>query len=87
MRRFLAFCPLLLVAAGAAAPPAVPVITEPAADGQVVSPADVHMEAWSYSDPDGNPHASSDVEIWKVVKMFVIPGVWRARSMRSCEAL
>jgi hypothetical protein len=31
--------------------PAAPTITEPATNGQVVHPADVHMEAQGYSDP------------------------------------
>ncbi len=46
------------------AAPATPTITEPSVDGQVVNPADVHMEALGYSDPDGNAHKSTDWEIW-----------------------
>ena len=49
---------------GTNAAPATPTITEPAIAGQVVNPADVHMEASGYSDPDGNAHKSTDWEIW-----------------------
>ena len=44
--------------------PATPTITEPATEGQVVSPADVHMESIGYSDPEGHAHKSTDWEIW-----------------------
>ena len=44
--------------------PAAPTITEPATEGQVVSPADVHMESMGYVDPEGNAHKSTDWEIW-----------------------
>lgn len=47
-------------------PPATPTITEPATDGQVVNPSDVHMEAIGYFDADGDAHKSSDWEIWTV---------------------
>jgi hypothetical protein len=69
MRRLgIALLPLLIAASNgsAPAPPATPVITEPSADGQIVNPSDLHMEAPNYSDPDGDAHASSDIEIWKV---------------------
>jgi len=56
------------LAAGAqtaqAAPPGKPHIIEPSVDGQVLSAADVHMEANGYSDPDGNPQGCSDWSIW-----------------------
>lgn len=45
-------------------PPFAPTITEPTFDGEVVNPADVHMELIDYFDPDGDPHASTDWEIW-----------------------
>lgn len=48
------------------ASPAVPTITEPSVAGQIVNPADVHMEAVGYSDGDGNAHKSTDWEIWTV---------------------
>jgi glucose/arabinose dehydrogenase len=44
-------------------PPATPVITEPATDGQIVNPADVHMETAPFSDPDGDSHLCTDWEI------------------------
>jgi glucose/arabinose dehydrogenase len=52
----------------AAAPPAAPTITEPATEGQVDSPADVHMEVdgSAFSDPDGDPLECTDWEIWTV---------------------
>lgn len=56
------------LAAGApaaeAAPPATPTIIEPSTDRELVSPADVHMEANGYSDPDGNHQGCSDWSIW-----------------------
>jgi uncharacterized repeat protein (TIGR01451 family) len=45
------------------AAPNPPVITEPHIDGQILNPADVHMEA-SYSDPSGSVHFSTDWELW-----------------------
>lgn len=45
-------------------PPEAPTVTEPATDGQVVNPADVHMEAVNYADPDDDAHKSSDWQIW-----------------------
>jgi uncharacterized repeat protein (TIGR01451 family) len=51
-------------AARALAAPANPIITQPPSDGYVVNPADVHMEAPAYSDPDGSAHAATDWEIW-----------------------
>lgn len=44
--------------------PNAPTITEPDVDGKIVNPADVHMEAVGYLDPDGNQHKSTDWEIW-----------------------
>ena len=61
---------LLIACLGAAiaqaAPPSTPNITEPSVNGQIVHPADVHMEANGFSDPDGNTHQCSDWEIWTV---------------------
>ncbi|MFN2521065.1 MAG: PQQ-dependent sugar dehydrogenase, partial [Candidatus Limnocylindria bacterium] len=63
----LALVPLWPNAATAAAAntaPATPVVTEPATDGQVVSPADVHMEQTAFSDPNaGDTHRCTDWEI------------------------
>ena len=45
-------------------PPATPTITEPSTDGQIVHPADVHMETSLFSDVDaGQTHVCSDFEI------------------------
>ncbi|TWT85891.1 Soluble aldose sugar dehydrogenase YliI precursor [Posidoniimonas polymericola] len=44
--------------------PSAPNVTEPAFDGQEVNPADVHMEAVGYFDPDSDAHKSTDWEIW-----------------------
>jgi glucose/arabinose dehydrogenase len=65
--------------------PATPTITEPATDGQVVHPADVHMESGGFSDPDGNTHKSTDWEIWTVG-----PGaqpVWQTLGITGVERL
>lgn len=66
---------LLAGAAALAAPPAAPTITEPSVDGQIVAPADVHMEASGYADPEGDPHASTD---WEIVKSLTGETVWQA---------
>jgi glucose/arabinose dehydrogenase len=48
-------------------PPNVPIITEPVMDGQIVHPADVHMETLPFSDPDpSDTHLCSDWEIWTI---------------------
>jgi glucose/arabinose dehydrogenase len=65
--------------------PFAPTITEPATNGQVVHPADVHMEAIGFSDPDGNTHKSTDWEIWTVG-----PGaqpVWQTLGIQGVERL
>jgi glucose/arabinose dehydrogenase len=65
--------------------PAAPTITEPATNGQLVHPADVHMEAIGFSDPDGNTHKSTDWEIWTVG-----PGaqpVWQTLGITGVERL
>ncbi len=46
--------------------PQAPTITEPVADGQIVNPADVHMESVGYFDSNGDVHKSTDWEIWTV---------------------
>jgi glucose/arabinose dehydrogenase len=61
----LAFVAIVLFTGTAAADtPAAPVITEPATDGQLVHPADVHMEATGFEDDDSDTHACTDWEIW-----------------------
>lgn len=48
-------------------PPFAPIITEPGTNGQVVNPADVHMETAPFHDPDiGDQHSSTDWEIWTI---------------------
>ncbi len=63
--------PMVLFAVAGAAwgnvPPDAPVITEPASEGQIVNPSDVHMETAPFSDPDnGDTHLCTDWEIWRV---------------------
>lgn len=61
------FLVVSLSAVSAASPPDPPLITEPSADGLVVSAADVHMETAPMTDPDpGDTHLCSDWEIWTV---------------------
>ncbi|MCA9241074.1 MAG: PQQ-dependent sugar dehydrogenase, partial [Planctomycetales bacterium] len=66
-------------------PPDVPTITEPAVVGQVVNPADVHMEAVGFSDLDGDTHKSSDWEIW-TTGIGAEP-VWQTLGIESVERL
>ncbi|MCA9242340.1 MAG: PQQ-dependent sugar dehydrogenase [Phycisphaerales bacterium] len=48
-------------------PPDAPSVNEPGVDGQLVNPADVHMECAAFSDADpGDQHLCSDWEIWTV---------------------
>ncbi|MEO6710517.1 MAG: PQQ-dependent sugar dehydrogenase, partial [Planctomycetota bacterium] len=47
--------------------PFPPTITEPATNGQIVNPADVHMETGAFVDSDvGDQHRCTDWEIWTV---------------------
>jgi hypothetical protein len=67
------------------AAPASPMITEPSTNGQIVHPADVHMEAGGFSDADGNAHKSTDWEIWTTG-----PGahpVWQTLGIEGVEKL
>jgi glucose/arabinose dehydrogenase len=54
---------LLFAGTASADPPAAPTITEPSTDGQLVHPADVHMEAQGSSETDEDDHACTDWEI------------------------
>src|SRR5690606_325635 len=45
---------------GANDAPSAPNITEPSVDGFVAHPADVHMEAVGFSDPNSDGHKSTD---------------------------
>lgn len=67
-----------LAAAGliaARASPAPPAITEPAADGQVVSPFDVHMVAGPFAGSPGESHVCSD---WEIRTISADTVVWTA---------
>ncbi len=56
--------------------PLPPVIIEPQTDGQIVNPADVHMETGPFSDPDpGDAHLCTDWEIWTIAPA---ERVWKA---------
>lgn len=66
---------LLMTGTAAAAPPATPTITEPATDGQLVHPEDVHMEATGFSDPDSDTHSCTNWEIRTADQSAVI---WEA---------
>ena len=58
------------------APPAQPRITAPSSDGQIVHPADVHMETGPFSDTNsGDTHACTDWEIWTINPVEL---VWRS---------
>lgn len=49
--------------------PVAPFINEPEFDGQIVNPADVHLESGPFSDPDGGldgDFRNSDYEIWTI---------------------
>ena len=80
MRKLLAAL-FLLAAAGARSTggvpplPAPPLISEPAADGQVVSPFDVHMVAGPFVGSPGENHVCSDWEIRAFLSGSV---VWEA---------
>ena len=65
--------------------PAAPVITEPQTDGQLVNPTDVHMEAVGYSNPNGDPHKSTDWEIWTIGTNP--EPVWQTLGIQSIEKL
>lgn len=65
----IAFCLLCPLALQANLPPDAPIITEPEFDGQIVNPADVHLESGPFSDPDSGPDGTfrhSDYEIWTI---------------------
>src|SRR6267143_913912 len=54
-------------AARAQSPPNAPVILSPSANGDLLSPFDVHLETQPMTDPDpGDTHACTDWEIWTV---------------------
>ncbi|HZR79849.1 MAG TPA: PQQ-dependent sugar dehydrogenase [Candidatus Binatia bacterium] len=79
---------MLLVASLAPAalanqPPATPIFTEPSVDGQIVNPADVHMETSAFSDADpGDTQVCSDWEIWTLAPL---ERVWSALCIGGVE--
>src|SRR5439155_17447606 len=56
-------------------PPDQPTITEPATDGQIVNPFDVHMETAPFSDPDGDSHLCTD---WVIEVAATSEVAWQA---------
>ncbi len=65
--------------------PDTPAITEPARDGQLVNPADVHMETGPFSDPDaGDTHACTD---WEILTGSSGELIWEARCLIGVERL
>jgi hypothetical protein len=66
---------LLLCFCLAPATPDAPPINEPPVDGQIVNPADVHMQAGPFNDPAGGTHQSSS---WEIRKISTNEIVWSA---------
>jgi glucose/arabinose dehydrogenase len=81
-----AFACSFLIAAGPAlaTPPSAPTITEPKANGALVNPADVHMEAPGFSDANGNTHVCSDWQIWTAAPVEL---VWQAPCAGGVEKI
>ncbi len=72
-----------LQVARAQTPPNPPIITEPSTDGQIVNPADVHMETRPMSDPDaGDTHDCTDWEIWPAATNELI---WQTNCITGAE--
>src|SRR5690606_27008011 len=65
--------------------PSAPTITEPSFDGHLAHPADVHMEAVGYSDPNLNAHKSTDWVIWTVGEDA--HPVWQTLGIEGVERL
>ncbi|HUP60982.1 MAG TPA: PQQ-dependent sugar dehydrogenase [Thermoanaerobaculia bacterium] len=73
------FTPMAL----AATRPETPVIAEPAADGQIVSGADLHMVTGAFADADGDEHRCTDWEIANALG----ERIWRAECATGTERL
>ena len=73
------------LAGGPNAAPSAPTVSEPAIDGQVVNPGDVHMEAIGFVDADGNAHKSSDWEIRSLGPGAQV--VWQTLGITGVERL
>ncbi len=65
--------------------PQAPIITEPAVGSTNLNPADVHLEATTFVDLDGDGHLSSDWEIWTVGP--AAERVWSTLGIRGVERL
>ncbi len=77
------FVHIVGLADGSNTSPSAPTITQPTFDGEVVNPADVHMEAVGFSDADGDAYKSSDWVIW-TVGAGAEP-VWQTLGIESIE--
>jgi glucose/arabinose dehydrogenase len=73
---------LLLTGTAVAAPPPAPTITEPATDGQLVHPADVHMEVAPPSEADDD--ACTD---WEIRTADLSQVVWQAPCVTGALAV
>jgi glucose/arabinose dehydrogenase len=63
---------------------AAPPITEPAVDGQIISPFDVHMVAGPFSGSPGENHVCSD---WQIVAVASSETVWSASCVTGTLAI
>ncbi len=86
--RFLLLAAALFGATPALAnvPPVAPGITEPEIEGQIVNPADVHMETTPFSDPDTGADGQfrgTDYEIWSVTPS---QRVWASLNVSGVES-
>ncbi|MDI1465941.1 PQQ-dependent sugar dehydrogenase [Catellatospora sp. KI3] len=69
------------------ASPLAPTISEPSTDGQLVSGADLHMEAQPFADPDvRDEHRCTDWEVWTVAPAQV-ERVWAAECITGAQRL
>lgn len=68
-----------------AGPPETPMITEPSQDGQVLNPADVHMETSPFVDPDlGDTHFCTH---WEIRTLSPSEVVWEATCATGLESI
>lgn len=79
------FVHIVGLASGPNTSPSVPLITEPELAGQIVNPADVHLEAIGFLDGDGDLHKSSDWEIWQTAGTPQI--AWQTLGIQGVERL
>lgn len=67
-------------------PPVAPGITEPEIEGQIVNPADVHMETTPFSDQDSGANGqfrTTDYEIWSVTPS---QRIWASLNVSGVES-